>query len=147
MTKYINRSKTLPEVFEEVRSLSSVEEKAEHLAKYKTKSLAFYVNALYNLEWGEVEVPEFVYNTHPPGIAYASIHSSIEQLNAIHRLRNSNPKRAKEILHNVLESVTREEADLIVNLIKGKRVEGINKAVFKRVYPEFFRHKSEAEES
>ncbi len=143
--KHINLSKTLPEIFADVRKLDSVEEKAKLLRLYKNRTLAFYINELYNSDWSDVTVPNYRPSTFPPGLAVATIGTNIDRLLAVKRLNSTNPERAQELLLLVLETVTEDEAELLVNMIRNRRVEGISKAVFKRVYPEFFRPEDEAE--
>lgn len=136
---FINKSKTLPEIFEEVRNLESVIEKVNHLSHYKGKALRFFVNSLYNIDWSDVVIPEYTPSKNPPGLAFGSITTNIERINVALKVAKTNPKRSRELVQLVLESVTKEEAQLLVDMFTGKRVEGINKAVFKKVYPEFFR--------
>lgn len=135
---HINKSRTVPEVFDIVASAETNDEKVALLKAYETKGLRFIVNGLYNVDWEGVQIPKFKINHRPPEICTQNINSAIGKLEAAYRFRHSKPEVSRRNLLLVLEEVSAPEAELLVNMMKGKKVEGISKAIFKKAFPAFF---------
>ena len=142
--KYINLSKTLPEIFDDVRRQETNSEKVRLLSFYKqSKSLAFFVDSLYNKDWSSLPIPEYTPSRMPIGICYSNIGKEINRINAAFNFSKTDKAKAELLMIRILESVSADEAELLVNMFKGRKVDGISKSVFKEVYPEFFRFQSE----
>lgn len=139
MIKYINTAKTLPEIFEEIRAIESRDEKIARLKLYQNRALEFFVNGLYNVDWSSLPIPKYEPSTKPVGICFSSILGSIERIKSALNISKSNPQRAELLMIRVLESVSADEAELLINMFKGRKVDGISKAMFREVYPKFFR--------
>lgn len=144
---YIDKSLTLPEVFEKVGKKDTIEEKVNLLRHFDTKSLRWFVDALYNRDFSSLVIPEYKMSGKTPGIAYMSIQNAIPRLEAA--LNNHNkPHVVERNLLLVLANLSNEEAMLIEKVIKGeRRVAGVSKTVFKKAYPEFFRNEAKESES
>lgn len=127
---------TLPEIFEQVRAEESLESKVEVLLMYNRADLRWFVDIMYNGNFEDVIVPSFEPSKLPIGATYTSLRKGYKTIDSIFKERFS-PK-AEARLRTALECLHATEADLIVNLLSGKKVEGISKAVFKRAYPRFF---------
>ncbi len=138
--KYVNLSLTIPEIFEKVGKLENNEQKSEMLRSYDTKQMRWFVDSLYNTDWSAVEVPEDIrFNNRPPEICNMSILNAITRINIARNWASDKPAVTKKNLHLVFEELSRPEADLIINMIKGNRkIEGVSKWVFRKVYPQFF---------
>jgi len=140
---YINRNLTLPEIFANVEKKQTINEKVELLRLYDTKVIRWYVDNLYNRDLSSISIPDYTPSKSPAGIAFMNIGNAIPRLNSIFNHMDNKPMVERN-LTLVLENVTKEEAVLIVKLIKGeRRIQGVSKTVFKKVYPEFFRTEEE----
>jgi hypothetical protein len=133
---------TLPEVFAKVSSQKSTNDKINVLKLYDSKALRWFVYSMYNIKW-DLEIPEYKVPTSPPGLTYSSISKSLLRLDLIEKLKDSEKLQDKDKLEKqlilVLENVSKDESELLVNLFSGSRkVEGIPKTVFRGVYPDFF---------
>lgn len=129
--------KTIPEVFEAAKGMDN-DEQVKLLKENDSKGLRFIVNGMYNVDWSGMKLPLFKYSDKPEAICESSIGLCIKRIDAAYRIRHDNPKRSEELMELVLESVSKEEADLLVNMIKGKKIDGISKTVFKKAFPGFF---------
>lgn len=135
---YIDKSLSLPEVFDRVAKRETVAEKVELVKAYESKHLRWFVDVMYNGDFTDIEVPDYKPSNAPAGIAYMNIKNAIPRLEAVMKNRHK-PRIVERNLKVVLESVTQEEAQLIVKMIKGERkIDGVSKTVFKKAFPEFF---------
>lgn len=140
-----NSNRTIPEVFELVVKERKTEDKAKVLRAYNSRQMKWFVYNMYCVDWSEVEIPEYKPNHRPPEICNASIKTSINRLEAAYEHRINNKKLTKKLLDIVLHEVSKEEAELLVNMMKGKKVKGVSKAVFKEAYPDFFQEDKEGD--
>lgn len=144
---YIDKSLTLPEIFDRVAEKGTIEEKASLLRAYDTKHLRWFIDALYNRDFSSLTIPEYKPSNMPSGIAFMSINTAIPRI-GVALQHADKPHVVDRNLTLVLEGVTKEEAELLVKLFKGeKRIAGVSKAVFKKAYPEFFRSEKEDQQS
>jgi len=144
---HINKSRTVPEVFDLIREEESNEDKVKLLRAYNTKALQFVINGLYNVDWEGLKIPKYTPNHRPPEICSMNLNTSIKKIESAYKLRYSNPKVSERNLLLVLEEMSADESELLVNMIKGKKVEGISKSVFRKAYPVFFRDEQTTESS
>jgi hypothetical protein len=137
--KHINRNLTIPEIFKRVTALEgTIDEKAKLLAQFDRKDIRWVVDFMYNGEIDGVVVPEFKRSNRPVGQEYMTILTAIPKLNSALGNRHNKAVFDRNMIM-VLENISGDESDLLVSLMNGKKVEGVSKAVFKRVYPAFFR--------
>ena len=139
MVIHVNKGLTLPEVFNIVRLKEDRQEKIKTLQSYDTKALRWFVNALYNVDWSVLPKVDFKPNKRPVGVCTLTIHTSITRLETALKYATTNPKVAEKNLIIVLEEVSEAESKLLVDMFNGRKVEGVSKAVFAKVYPQFFR--------
>lgn len=136
----INKSRTLPEIFERVAQLKSNKDKVALLRLYDNKTLRWFVNSLYNVDWSEMEVPQYKPSKRPPEISHQSIGTAIKRIDQAYFYRKTNPEITERNLILVLEEMSSAESELLVNMFNGRRkIEGVSKSVFKELYPNFFR--------
>lgn len=144
MQKFVNRNQSLPEVFAKVSEFKSTDEKVAYLSHFKTKHLMWVVNFMYNFDSSDLYVPVYKNNNTQPGISYMNLSNAWSNLEIAVRLFQQGKKdRYERTLVKVLESVSSDEAKLIEDLFNGKKVKGISKTVWKRIFPEFFRTEEE----
>ena len=146
---HINKSKTLPEIFETVNKLESKEEKIELLKLYDTKHMRWLVDFIYNTEKDDLYIPPYQKNNRPPEICNTSIGRSLTRINSAIRIRRTNTERAhrkyRDLMTIVLQEVSKDEAKLLEDVFNGKKITGIHKSVWKAVYPEFFRNEDSSQ--
>lgn len=141
--RYVNKSRTIPEVFDVVLDADSKEEKVALLRAYNTKALQYVINALYNVDWTGMPIPKVKLNHRPPEICDANLNTSLTRIESAYKNRYINPQSAERNMRRILEDISEREARLLIDIIKGKKVPGISKAVFKEAYPVFFRKEDE----
>lgn len=141
--KYVNRSKTVPEILTDAASFDDNSDKVEFLKLCDNNGLRFIVSAMYELNWRGISVPKYRKSTFPIGNNSMTINNSVKRLMAAYALKTTQPERSQKLLLLVLENVHAKEAELIEHVIKGGKVEGVSKAVFRQVYPDMFRSEQE----
>lgn len=141
--KHLNSARTIPEVFDIVRDAETQEEKVALLQAYNSKGMRYIVNGLYNVDWSDMQVPKVKLSHRPPEVCNAGINTILTRLESAYKYRLMKPEVTHRNLVRILEEVSKREAELLLDMFKGKKVEGISKAVFKRAYPEFFRSEQE----
>lgn len=145
MQVLVRPNTTLPEVFDKVRTFDNNDDKIAILKKYNSKQLAWFVNNTYNFDFSKYTLPEYTPNTKPPEICYLTINKAITRIQAAVSFHNKgNMKRFDDLMTLVLEGVSKREAELIEDLFANKKIDGISKTVWKKVYPEFFRTEEKA---
>lgn len=144
---YIDKSLTLPEIFDRVGKKDTIDEKTKLLKMYDTKALRWFVDSLYNRDLSDVNIPDYTPSDKPSGLAFMSITNAIPRIEAA--INNKDNERvSSRNMALVLSNVTSDEAKLIEKVIKGeRRIAGVSKTVFKKVYPEFFRSEEKESES
>lgn len=143
--KHINTKRSVPEVFDVIREAETNEEKIALLQAYDSKAMRFIVNGMYNVDWSDLKIPKHKKNHKPSDISEASIGTSITRLQSAYKHRNSNPETSERNLIRVLEDVSAAESELLVDMIKGRKVKGISKNVFRRSFPSIVPTPTDAE--
>lgn len=136
---YINKNKTVPEIFEFIVSVEDKEEKVAYLKAYNTKALQYVINGMYNVDWTGMPIPKYKKNHRPPEICTLSINTAISRIEKAYQYKDTNKELAAKNMEIILNELSAVEAELIVNMIKGKKVPGISKSTFSEAYPQFFR--------
>lgn len=137
----INKHLPADEIFARVRDLNgTIDEKAQLLNQFDRKDIRWLVDFAYNggVVPGTFSLPEYKVSNRPHGIDYLTLMSALPQLNAALRYKD-NAKVFNKNMAIVLENISAGEAKLLCDLFAGKKIEGVSKAVLKRVYPTFFR--------
>jgi hypothetical protein len=136
---YVDKSLSLPEIFDRVGSKGTIDEKVTMLKRYDTKALRWFVDSTYNRDFSDIIIPEYKKSNNPPGISFININKAIPRIEVAIKNKDNERIRDRNLIL-VLEGLSAEEAALIEKLIKGERkITGVSKTVFKKVYPEFFR--------
>lgn len=135
--KYVNKTLSLPEIFKRVAAQPTVEEKINTLKQYDRKDVRWVVDFMYNADTEGLTIPEYKKSNYIDGMSYMTIITAIGKLQSSIQYRN-NPSVYTRNMTVVLESLHADEAQLIVDIFQGNKIEGVSKKVFKRVYPNFF---------
>lgn len=130
---------SVSDLIEDAKEYKTLKEQTEFLKKYRTRSLDYFVNAFYNKDFtfmaGEIDHD---YSKEFKGMEYSNIYKERVRLDTILKIGEKNQKTLK-LCEILLESIPVEDADLIkTHLFNGEKL-GINKKVFKGVYPDYFR--------
>lgn len=136
--QFIDKSRPVSEVLDIIRGTETKEEKVALLKAYETKGLKYLINGTYNVDWSDVKVPKFEFNTRPAAVCNMNLHKAIPRLEAAYNYRYKNPNVTEKNLIIVLEEMSSGDAELVYNMLSGKKIEGISKTVLKEAYPEFF---------
>lgn len=135
---FVSQAISAAEILETAAKLESNEDKVEYLSKYVRKDIRFLVELMYVHDLKGLYIPEYTPLDKPYTMAFMTLGTAIAKIKAALVYRENKPVYEKNLIR-VLESVTKEEAALLVHVLTGKKIEGISKATFKKVYPEFFR--------
>lgn len=135
--KYVNKALSLPEIFKRVAAQPTVDEKINLLRQYDRKDVRWVVDFMYNADTQGLTIPEYKKSNYIDGMSYMTIITAIGKLQSAIQHRNNSAVYTRN-LTVVLESLCADEAQLIVDLFEGKKIEGVSKKVFKQVYPNFF---------
>lgn len=93
------------------------------LQKYDTKALRQFFELLYddNVEF-DVEIPDYRPSVDPAGLNFAYLHGETAKLYRFikgdSRSTMLTPKRKKQIMLIILESLHKDEAEILVGLLK-----------------------------
>lgn len=116
--------KLMHEIIEEFDAAKTRAEKIAVLKKYDSKNLREFFVALFNstVEF-DVEIPTYRPAPEPAGLNYLYLETEIPKLyrfvkNHPNRPAQLTSKKQKELLLVMLESLHKDEADLLVRLIK-----------------------------
>jgi hypothetical protein len=139
---------TAPEIFEYVNKQETPQEKAQALAPYRNMiHMKWIVNAVYNFDFTGYPIPQYQPNHSPPGICNGHIGNQLKRIeSAITCYQKGNKQQYEKIMTIVLESVSRDEALLLERIFNNKKIDGISKTIWKKVFPEFFRFEQGEEE-
>lgn len=118
------KGKLYSEILDEFRKCETRKERVELLRKYdhpKFKTFLFYVFSP-NIEF-DVEVPKYRIAPEPAGLNFTYLHVEIDKMyrfikNHPGRPDNLAPEKQKQLLLVILESLFKDEAELLVKAIK-----------------------------
>lgn len=137
------RRKSLPEVFDLVRSAETKEEKVKILLGYQSRDMKYVVNGLYNVDWSDVPMPDLeelkTEQNSRTELAYSNINKSLPRIEKAYTVRHTKPEMSRRLIEMVLREVSSDEAQLLIRMFQNKKVNGITKVVFKEAFPQFFR--------
>jgi hypothetical protein len=136
--RQINKLLPVHEIFKLVADLNgTVDEKARLLAQYDRKDVRWLVDIAYNGEQ-PYPIPEYKPSNRPHTVGFMTLLNALPKLNAALQYKDNKAVYDRN-LKLVLENVSVGDVDLLISILQGKKIEGVSKAVLKRVYPTFFR--------
>lgn len=118
------KDKLYTEILEEFRKCETRKERVELLRKYndsRFKAFLFYVFSPH-IEF-DVEVPKYRIAPEPAGLNFTYLHNEMDKFyrfikNHPARPGNLTPEKQKQLLLVILESLYKDEAELLVKIIK-----------------------------
>lgn len=112
------------EIFDKLQTLNTREEKIQLLRKNSTIQFKDFLRGLFdpNIKF-DVEIPEYRPSIEPAGLNYSSLHT---EMNRAYIFVIGHPKsptgltaqKKMAILKNMLESVHKNEAELLIGMLK-----------------------------
>lgn len=144
---YINTDISVPQLIERLRGMGgTVEDKVDVLKVFgNRKDLLFVIDFMYNGDATRkliASIPEYTPSTKPYGVNFLTLNTALNRVHAALALLGSEhftQEKFDKLLRLVLESVSADEASLLVNLLQGHKIRGGVKEAFKVVFPQFFR--------
>lgn len=139
----MSAEKLYSEVFEEFEKATSRKEKIDVLRKYDHPRFREFLK--YAFDPGilfDVEIPKYRPAVEPAGLNFTYLDQEVQKLyrfivNHPKRTTNIPPEKQKSLLVVVLESLHKDEAVLLTNLInKDLKVKGLTAKLIKEAFPE-----------
>jgi hypothetical protein len=132
--------KLVHEVFEEVASTRSSNEKKEILQRNNSKALQVIIRHMFdkNIKWGYKKIPEWQPDDGPDEL---SISSLFVESKKIHLLYDSNvsqlsEKNKERTIVRMLESIDKDDARMLEQIILGKfKVAGLTERLVRETFP------------
>lgn len=140
----MNSNRLYSEIFEEFEKASGSKAKVEVLRKYGTKPFKnFLCCALHpNITFDVKEVPKYKPALEPAGLNFVYLEQEMAQIYKYithHPAKpvDITPTRQRELLIVTLESLHRDEAEILSNMfMKALKVRGLNAKIVKEAFPE-----------
>lgn len=138
--RYISTNKTIKEVFDYVAdNAKSNQEKLVLLKQFNHRGIKWLVHAMYCRDLSHLPIPKYTPNHRDKDLCHATIFNSINRIETAFRLYETKPKKYDDLMTLVLQELPKDDAQLLVDVMSGKKVQGISKSIWKQLYPEFFR--------
>jgi hypothetical protein len=131
---------TLPEIFDLVRAQSSQKDKINELKRFShLKPVRWLANVIYNVDLSKCYVPLYTESSYPPDMT-GSLWTQVGRIEAAFKhLELGDTEKYEKNMILALEQMSKEEAELVANVMNQKKIDGITKKVWKEVFPQFFR--------
>lgn len=132
------------EFFKKVSYEDFTDKKVELLKSANRKDVKWIVDFMYNEKLDNtIYIPKFTPSNKSYGFNFITLSNCAQKVQiAVNHFKNGNYTQYERHIVNVLECLSEDEANLLVHILQGKKIFGISKSVFKKVYPQFFRSDS-----
>lgn len=138
--KYISNNKTIQEIFDYVVNNSkNNQEKLALLKQFNHRGIKWLVHVMYCRDLSQYPIPKYEPNTRDKDLCHATIFNSINRIEAALRVYETKPKRYNDLMTLVLQELPQDDAQLLSEVMSGKKYQKISKSIWKQIYPEFFR--------
>lgn len=139
----MNFNRLYTEIFDEFQKAPTRKDKIDVLRKYDNGRLREFLFLMFspNIEF-DVEIPKtYKVNPEPVGMTMSTLHLEVTRL---YRFVKGHPKKAagltgdkqKNLLINVLESIHKDEAELLVKVLKHEaKVPYLTLQIVKEAFP------------
>jgi hypothetical protein len=133
------------EIFEKFETLSTRAEKIEYLRKVANKPFIEFLTGAFNPNVQfDVDIPNYRQSFDPAGLSMTYLDSEMQRLYRFvvghpRRAENLSAKKKTELLLVVLESLHKDEAKLLVDLLTKKvKVKGLTPKLVHEAFPEIY---------
>lgn len=139
----MNFNRMYPEIFDEFQKAPTRKEKIDVLRKYDNGRLREFLFLMFspNIEF-DVEIPKtYKVNPEPVGMTMSTLHLEVTRL---YRFVKGHPKKSvgltgdkqKNLLINVLESIHKDEAELLIKVMKREaKIPYLTAQIVKEAFP------------
>jgi hypothetical protein len=139
----MNFNRLYPEIFDEFQKAPTRKEKIDVLRKYDNGRLREFLFFMFspNIKF-DVEIPKsYKVNPEPAGLTMSTLHMEVTRL---YRFVQGHPKRAvgltgvkqQNLLINVLESIHKDEAELLIKVMKREvKIPYLTLQIVKEAFP------------
>lgn len=139
----MNFNRLYPEIFDEFQKAPTRKDKIAVLQKYDNGRLREFLFLMFspNVKF-DVEIPKsYKVNPEPAGLTMSTLHMEVTRL---YRFIEGHPKRPagltgvkqQNILINVLESIHKDEAELLIKVMKREvKIPYLTAQIVKEAYP------------
>lgn len=138
----MSSDKLFSEIFQEFQNAETKAEKIEILRKYDHPRLRDFLAIAFNPMFEfDVEIPNYRPAPEPAGLNYTYLDMEVPKLYRFikghpKRVANITPEKQKSLLVVVLESLHKDEADLLVKCIqKDLKINYLTPKLVKEAYP------------
>lgn len=134
---FYSQSLTIPEIFDKVIQEKNAATKIEILKKHQgNEALRWVIKVMFgDLEFQIKEVPNYKPSVNNLGCCFTSINNKLRVLSNLTSFDTTVGKeRAEIMLTIILESIHKDEAELLSKLIQGKRYKGISRSLVSLVF-------------
>ena len=129
---------SVSEILKKINEIENKQEAVYFLKTHDNKSVRYFIDAYYNKDFSFMEGDiDHDYSREIKGMEYSNIQKEAKRLDTILAIGEKNKKTLK-LCEILLESINKDDADLIKNALFNKQIMKIKKSVFKEVYPSFF---------
>ena len=140
----MNSNRLYSEIFDEFEKASGQSNKIEVLRKYGTKAFKnFLCCALHpGIKFDVKDIPTYKPAIEPAGLNWVYLE---QEMNQMYKYITNHPakpyditeKRQRELITSTLESLHRDEAEILTNMFKKSlKVRGLNTKIVKEAFPE-----------
>ena len=139
----MNFNRMYPEIFIEFQTAPTRKEKIDVLRRYDSGRFREFLFLMFspNVEF-DVEIPKtYKVNPEPEGMTMSTLHIEVSRL---YRFIKGHPKKAvgltgekqKNLLINVLESIHKDEAELLIKVMKREaKIPYLTAQIVKEAFP------------
>ena len=133
------------EIFEKFETLETRAERIEYLKKVVNRPFIEFLTGVFNPNVQfDVEIPDYRPSFDPPGLSMTYLDSEMQRIYRFvvghpRRAENLSDKKKSELLLVVLESLHKDEAQLLVQLLTKKvKVKGLTAKLVHEAFPEIY---------
>lgn len=133
------------EIFEKFETLQTRAEKIEYLRKVANKPFIEFLTGAFNPNVQfDVDIPDYRPSFDPPGLSMTYLDAEMQRIYRFvvghpRRPENLSAKKKTELLLVVLESLHKDEAKLLVDLLTKKiKIKGLTPKLVNEAFPEIY---------
>lgn len=133
------------EIFEKFETLPTRAEKIEYLRKVANKPFIEFLTGAFNPNVQfDVDIPDYRPSFDPPGLSMTYLDAEMQRIYRFvvghpRRPENLSAKKKSELLLVVLESLHKDEAKLLVDLLTKKvKIKGLTPKLVTEAFPEIY---------
>ena len=131
--------KLVSEIFEEIESTRSINQKKDILSGHKRTGFLSVLQHMFdrNIKFAIKKIPEYRPSKAPLGLEDSYLEKAMKDLRLFYTDSNVSEERMKIILIQILESLNPKEAEILCKIITRKiKVSGLTERLVREVHPD-----------